>query len=551
MPIGLAKQKYTDPALDRFAKTNMYYVTDPYIRFQDPVYMGFKLFFLFDTPDSGLLNTVDPTEDSRFYNTAYGYLIRIGETVRAGYLKKFVEHLRNINQITPWFWQSIDGLGDAWKHGYHEDQFKSLIPKDRKIKINCLDESVDLRMTALIDLYRKACFDWPNRREIVPRNLRFFNVAVYCYESREINRRGYPGSPGLLDIQSLVGLPDVNEAQQEATERLLGADPRGKRPIDPRAAIKGAINEFGQDPVQGIKNALSRKDSIDGGDSPNPNINRVMFNFGFCEILPDESGAYFDGISNKEMKLGAQSITFSYRTVHEDNVFNIYSPDKKVSDLVTLYVDGASLDNPNLTANPKFAEGYGLFDLNNPIAGAIAPFASLAADKLERLISSYAGKLLMGNIFGFSALGAAQSAQALLSGNPAQQANAALGVIQNAFDNKSLKNATDVIRSIESFFDQVTPNQVIKINGENVGFTESASTFNDDGSGSNYQTVGNSTASMSNSSGSSPASNQSIGNATASLSNDNGPDSTTQSTGNATASLSNVTNDVGNLGNAY
>jgi hypothetical protein len=558
MPLTLAKQRYTDKTLDRFVKTNMYYVTDKYIRFQDPVYMGFKLFFLFDQADSGLLNT---REDHQ--NTAYAYLKRIGEDVRAEYLKKFVEHLRKINLVTPWFWQTIDGLGDAWKHGYSDDAFKALLPKDRKIKIGCLDESVDLRITALMDLYRKACFDWPNRREIVPQNLRYFKVGIYCYEAREINRRGYPGSVGLLDFQTLLGLPDVNESQQEATRALLGEDPRGGRPIDSRAAIKGAATSFGKDPVQGIKDILSRNDSQDTEDSPNPNISRVMFNFGFCEFLPDESGVFFDGMSNKEMKLAAQNVTFSYRTVYEDNVFNVYSPDKKLSDLVTLYVDSAALDNPNIAPNPKFAEGYGILDANNPVANAIAPFASLAADKIERLLSSYAGKLLMGNIYGFSVMDAAQTAQALLSGDPVQQAAAAQKTVRKAFDNKSLNNQTEKRSAAQLFFDIVTPNQLKKINGEKMAFEEStsisnksesssaktqtvgnseASAFNSSGSNSaNSQSVGNPEASIANSSGSNPANSQTVGNANASTANDNGPDSKPQTTANPNASLSNNT----------
>jgi hypothetical protein len=545
MPISLAKQRYTDKTLDRFVKTNMYYTTDNYIRFQDPTYMGFKLFFLFDQPDSGLLSTVDHP------NTAIGYLNRIGETVRAGYLAKFVTHLKNLNQVTPWFFQTIDGLGDAWKHGYQEDAFKSLLAKDRKIKIGCLDESVDLRITALMDLYRKACFDWPNRREIVPQNLRFFKMGVYCYESRTINRRGYPGSLSLFDIQGLLGLPDVNESQQQATKALLGNDPYNPSSIDSRAAITGAVQQFRNDPVQGVKNLLSRNDAPDTTDSPNPNISRVMFNFGYCEFLPDESGAFFDGMSNKEMKLAAQNITLSYRTVYEDNVFNAWSPDKKLSDLVTLYVDSAALDNPNIILNPKFAEGYGLFDLNNPLANKIAPFASLAADKIERLISSYAGKLLMGNIYGFSPLDAAQTAQALISGDPIQQAQAAGKTIRKAFDNKSLKNDTHERRS-ELFFDIVTPNRTGRIvDGANVGYSESVSNGNDNGPDATSQTVGAENASLSNDSGSNPATSQTVGAANASSANDDGTDSTSQSVGNPNASLGNATNDVSSLGNVY
>ena len=40
-----------------------------------------------------------------------------------------------------------------------------------------------------MDLYRKACYDWKYRREVVPVNLRQFKMSVYVYEAR------YIGSP--------------------------------------------------------------------------------------------------------------------------------------------------------------------------------------------------------------------------------------------------------------------------------------------------------------------------------------------------------------------
>jgi hypothetical protein len=493
MPISLAKQKYTDNAVDRFSKTNMHYVNDSYILFQDPTYLGFKLFFLFDQPDSGLLST------KAHPNTALGYLIRIGDTVRAEYLTRFVEHLRNINQVTPWFFQTIDGLGEAWKHGYQDADFKALLPAERQIKIGCLDESIDLRITALMDLYRKACFDWPNRREVVPQNLRYFKVGIYCYESRTINRRGYPTSLSLAGTQSLLGLPDVNRRHQEFTKALLGNDPNPPAGGG-LAALRTAVEAFGADPVEGIKNALSRNDAPETRDSPNPNISRVMFNFGFCEFLPDESGAFFDGMTNKEMKLAAQTLTFNYRTVYEDNVFNTIYPERKLSDLVTLFVDSAALDNPNMTINPKFAESYGLFDVSNPDAGKFdtTTFASLAANRADRLISAYATKLLMGNVYGFSALDVAQTAQALISGDPIKQAQAMGKTIRQAFDNKSLHNDTNPTVP-QLFFDVVTKNKSRTIQGgTNIGYSESASLSNDDGTDSTSQALGNSDASLSN-----------------------------------------------------
>ena len=46
--IGIGpKAKYTDETVNRFKKTNLLYTADPYMLYQDPTYLGFKLFFTF------------------------------------------------------------------------------------------------------------------------------------------------------------------------------------------------------------------------------------------------------------------------------------------------------------------------------------------------------------------------------------------------------------------------------------------------------------------------------------------------------------------------
>ena len=557
--MAIKEQRYKDPSLNRFTKTNMYYVDDPYILFQDPTYLGFKLFFAFDQPESGLLSTIDPATDSRYMNTAYGYLKRIGEDVRAEYLARFVNLLKGINSKTPWFWQSIEGLGDAWKHGYHEEAFKSLLPKDRKIKINCLDESIDLRITALIDLYRKACFDWPNRREIVPRNLRFFNVAIYCYESRIINRTGSSQPLSIAQLKrNETYPPEINKHQQANTRALLGVDP--------------------------LESSTSADYAI---DSLNVNTNRVMFSFDFCEFLPDESGTFFDGVTNKEMKLNAQSLAFSYRNVYEDNVFNIWSPNKKVSDLVTRFIDSLALDNPqvfstdpfqgpiNSPNNPKFNviqavdnylgisraienfqsligipnNGFNVGNAYGLESSSLPPIAQAALNQATDFALGQLNNLLLGNVYGFG-IGDIQS---LAFANPASLIDSAIGAIQGG-NNASLSNDPGSISGNVGFGESVSisnKEDSSPASSQSTG-NANASASNDDGSTpANSQSTGNANASINNLDGSSPASSQSTGNANASASNDDGPDSTSQSTGNANASLGNATNDVGNLGNAY
>jgi len=471
-PISLKKAQYTDPGVNKFSKTNLYYSTDDYMLFQDPTWLGFKLLFFFDQPDSRLLSKVEDRP-----NTAYTYLKSIGQNKRADLLSKFVNHLQQMNEKTPWFFQKISGLGDAWKRGFQDDDFKSMLPKDRKIEIDCL-ESIDLRVSALMDLYRKSCFDWSFRREVVPWNLRTFTVYIYVYEMRNINRTGKPSPSGLLDISRLAGIPDINAPQQEANKRLLGEDPLGntESPLK-QVASKAAelVNGIATNPINGIKNALNpQSNGNESANTINPNINRFLFRFSHCEFLPDESNTHLESISNAiQSEPAQQKISFSYRDVEEVNLYNIYSSDAYVQDRIIELLDQSATDVPptglaglsqnvkatlnkglfgNLKSGQTPPESYGLQSILNPQYNAILPFASLAADRLERLVSSYAGKLLMGNIYGFSPTNIAGAASNILTGDPTQVLNG-VTTIGNALNgSNSLRNKTRDVEEIGNVY---------------------------------------------------------------------------------------------------
>lgn len=396
--------RYTDSTINTFKKTNMYYESDPLIRYQDPAYIGFKLFFLFDQPNAGLLST------KSLKNTAMGYLEKIGDTERMDYLKSFVDLLQKINQVTPWFFQQIDGLDEAWKHMYQEKEYKPIL-SDRKIIINCLDESIDLRMTALMDLYRKACFDWPNRREVVPKNLRRFKVRIYCYEGRSLNRWGLPWSPAALGLKGAVeaAVPPILKQGKMEMDKWFGKDENSGFGLD---------KDGNADPLGAISSMFSRKK-----DTINDNISRVMFDFNYCEWLPDESNTLFSSISNKEFGLKAQKIAFSYENVEEDNIFRFFHG-KKVSDFIIQTLDGLSLDKPDfLNKVPGFLGPY--------ISGGIAQLATTLKSKLTGALND----LLLGNVYGFQPL---LNATAIANGGVSGLMSAANEVGKNA----SKKNAT-------------------------------------------------------------------------------------------------------------
>ena len=111
-----------------------------------------------------------------------------GSGKRSQMLKQFKILLRDITKNQPWFFQSIEGLDALYKvarPGYQdEDNGESLNPsRSGTITVTTL-ESLNLRMTALADLYNHATFDFINMRETIPRNLRRFRMYIYVTDLR-------------------------------------------------------------------------------------------------------------------------------------------------------------------------------------------------------------------------------------------------------------------------------------------------------------------------------------------------------------------------------
>ena len=143
--------------------------------FQDPAYLGFKLSFvgIDDEEHGGLLGGASNKNSARYY------LKQIGDDARFYMLDTFVKLLKDVNSSYPWYWQQVSGLDEAWKR---MDISKPHFHK--QIGIECM-ESLDFRVSALVDLYRKAAFDWTNRREILTDNLRHFEMDITVYDNRQ------------------------------------------------------------------------------------------------------------------------------------------------------------------------------------------------------------------------------------------------------------------------------------------------------------------------------------------------------------------------------
>ena len=167
----------------------------------DPTYLGFNIRFDISSPlfagvligspaipagqdptsfaggDAGELGT-HPSGES-----AVGYLNNLGEVTRATYLKAFVQGLREIQTRRPYYFQTIEGLQEAFNKTVNMTPYGGSA-EGEGITVGML-EAIDLKMSALFNLYKSACYDVKYRRNLIPVNLMYFTCYVDVVEIRK------------------------------------------------------------------------------------------------------------------------------------------------------------------------------------------------------------------------------------------------------------------------------------------------------------------------------------------------------------------------------
>lgn len=118
--------------------------------------------------------------DVQLPNSAYNYLLRNDEQKRAALLKDFIILLSEISSKTPWYFKEVSGLDEALSRSSFYKSPK-VDEERKKITITCLVDSIDTRIGNMLDMYRAACFSWQTKREIVPANLRKFDMGIYIF----------------------------------------------------------------------------------------------------------------------------------------------------------------------------------------------------------------------------------------------------------------------------------------------------------------------------------------------------------------------------------
>ncbi len=155
----------------------------PILEWQDPTYLGFQ-WRIINTQDYSGDTDLDyypqglflPDEDP---DSAVSYFVRTNQESRAEMIREFKKGFLALLKEAPWYFTKVTGLGDIWKI----TPGNSFRGKEKKITIET-EEAIDLKITYLLDLYRKAVFDSGWMRYALPENQRMFAMELVVAEVR-------------------------------------------------------------------------------------------------------------------------------------------------------------------------------------------------------------------------------------------------------------------------------------------------------------------------------------------------------------------------------
>lgn len=182
----------------------------------------YKVFFNFNS-NYGLLGSLIKTENNSYssdINTAYMYLSNniSGDKFSDKYknvlkakqksLEAFGKILNYLQMECPWFFKEVGGLAEVTKRN-----FKDIVPgEEKKITLTFNPDAVDMRISTLLDLYINACYDTINFKEVIPENLRKFDMSIIIFN---------PPIANLNVPYTYMSTQELEKAYQHAKEKSM------------------------------------------------------------------------------------------------------------------------------------------------------------------------------------------------------------------------------------------------------------------------------------------------------------------------------------------
>jgi len=354
-----------------------------FVDYQDPTYLGFYVKFYGLGPDgtgerpigdTGNFVPLDEFPGGLFYHedhpdSAIRYLKNIGEYTRAQMLREFVMGMKKLSDELPWYFVKVSGLDAIWQIK-KADSFRG---KDLKLAFELL-ESIDLKVTYLMDLYRKAAFDSVYMRWMLPQNLRTFEMDLVITEIRSMQRPA-----PLTSNDPSIAMDDSsdsfrNRLRTDASSLTTAANVPGLS----EAALQNFIadNVPNTQAASTLSNAVISAAGRDfGAYSSYPILMRnfnelatfLVFNFSQCEFEPwEEAPPYLSTVGKTAETMATGKMTISTPIVREFNTYGLlgavledtmYNTSRTKSEAEKLFPAGAG-GNANSATVPASELGY-------------------------------------------------------------------------------------------------------------------------------------------------------------------------------------------------
>lgn len=293
--------------------------------------------------------TADDINHIAYYdcNSAWSFLKINDEHERAEKLEQFITLLSNISSYSPWYFTSVKGIQEALDRKGPEDG-KLDLNERKKLTIKCLPDAFDNRIDTLLSLYRDFTLSWIDKKEILPSNLRKFDMAIYIFEMPEQTWHTYANEP--KDIKSKMMLNGNNSNTTKKPVNKVGKAVLGNNSLSSiNYELNPLYNHYGK-PIEPTDYISSFK----------------MIEFHDCEFGYNSVKTAWDEISNTNGIQPEYQIEIFYNDCYEYTYNDIISRligDVVLTDLFdnfagenqdgTGVIPGIPKDTPNVQSLPQ------------------------------------------------------------------------------------------------------------------------------------------------------------------------------------------------------
>lgn len=196
------RQNFTE--FDNFLKKNTGESSNGYLfsnKYDEPTYLSVRVNFFPDNIAKENRNNLSdysynssktisyndmphPLFDKTSAYSTISYLRdKLGDENRANLLGAFINGIMDLNYECPYYIKSVNGLNDLM---IVDPKRGSRVVKNGTITLKCI-EGLDMRITSLLNMYKKIVWDDVYQRWILPDIMRFFKMNIIISEFRLFN----------------------------------------------------------------------------------------------------------------------------------------------------------------------------------------------------------------------------------------------------------------------------------------------------------------------------------------------------------------------------